>query len=59
MELSFLAAMIIALLLSPVVHAGETMFIKDKGIEIEAFVFGECSQTLIIAAGNGRPAAGD
>ena len=55
--LSFLAAMLIALLLSPAVHASETRIIKDKGIEIEAFVFGKGSQTLIIAAGNGRPAA--
>ena len=55
--LSLLAAMLIALLLSPEVYAGETRIIKDKGIEIEAFVFGKGSQTLIIAAGNGRPAA--
>jgi pimeloyl-ACP methyl ester carboxylesterase len=55
--LSLLTAMIIALLLSPVVHASETRVIKDKGIEIEAFIFGKGSQMLIIAAGNGRPAA--
>ncbi len=36
---------------------GETRIIKDKGIEIEAFVFGKGNQTLIIASGNGRPAA--
>jgi pimeloyl-ACP methyl ester carboxylesterase len=52
-----LAMMLIALFLSPVVQASETRIIKDEGIEIEAFVFGEGSQTLIIAAGNGRPAA--
>ena len=55
--LSFFTAMLIALLLSPAAHAGEIKIIKDKGIEIEAFVFGKGSQTLIIAAGNGRPAA--
>ncbi len=54
--LSLLAAMLITLLLSPIVHC-EMRIIKDKGIEIEAFVFGKGSQTLIIAAGNGRPAA--
>ena len=36
---------------------GETRIIKDKEIEIEAFVFGKGNQTLIIASGNGRPAA--
>ena len=51
------APMLIALLLLPVVHAGETRIIKDKGIEIEAFLFGKGSQLLIIAAGNGRPSA--
>ncbi len=35
----------------------ETRIIKDNEIEIETFVFGEGKQTLIIAAGNGRPAA--
>jgi len=49
--------MLIALLLSPAVHAADTRIIKDNGIEIEAFVFGTGGQTLIIAAGNGRPAA--
>jgi pimeloyl-ACP methyl ester carboxylesterase len=52
-----LAAILIAALLSTAVHAAETRIIKDHGIEIEAFVFGKGSQTLIIAAGNGRPAA--
>jgi pimeloyl-ACP methyl ester carboxylesterase len=55
--LSFFAALLIALLLSFAAHAGEIKIIKDNGIEIEAFVFGKGSQTLIIAAGNGRPAA--
>jgi pimeloyl-ACP methyl ester carboxylesterase len=54
---SFIAALLIALILVSEAHAGETRIIKDGGIEIEAFVFGEGRQTLIIAAGNGRPAA--
>jgi len=37
--------------------ASETRIIKDNEIEIETFVFGEGKQTLIIAAGNGRPAS--
>ena len=55
--LSFFAAIFIALLLSPAVHAGETKIIKDGKIEIEAYIFGKGSETLIMAAGNGRPAA--
>jgi pimeloyl-ACP methyl ester carboxylesterase len=35
---------------------GVRMLIESDGIDIEAFVFGEGSETLIIAAGNGRPA---
>lgn len=54
---SLLVTILIALLLSSAVFARETMIIKDKGIEIEAFVFGQGQQTLIIGAGNGRPAA--
>jgi pimeloyl-ACP methyl ester carboxylesterase len=42
---------------SDAVDAGETKIIKDKDVEIEVFVFGKGSQTLIMAAGNGRPAA--
>jgi hypothetical protein len=34
-----------------------TRIIRDGNIEIEAFTYGEGSETLIIAAGNGRPAA--
>ena len=55
--ISVLATMLTVLLLSSAVDAGETKIIKDNNIEIEAFVFGEGSQTLIMAAGNGRPAA--
>ena len=34
-----------------------TRIIRDGDIEIETFIYGEGSNTLIIAAGNGRPAA--
>lgn len=37
--------------------AGHRKLIKVDGLEIEAFAFGKGPQTLIIAAGNGRPAA--
>jgi pimeloyl-ACP methyl ester carboxylesterase len=33
------------------------IIIKDGAIEIETFIYGNGSETLIIAAGNGRPAA--
>jgi pimeloyl-ACP methyl ester carboxylesterase len=34
-----------------------TRIVRDGDIEIETFVYGEGNDTLIIAAGNGRPAA--
>ncbi len=49
--------MLIAFLLSPVVHAQETMIVTDQGNAIETFIYGQGSETLIIAAGNGRPAS--
>ena len=42
----------------PVLATSEiTRIIRDGDIEIETFIYGEGSDTLIIAAGNGRPAA--
>jgi len=35
----------------------QRQLIKDGEVEIETFVFGSGSETIIIAAGNGRPAA--
>jgi pimeloyl-ACP methyl ester carboxylesterase len=55
--LRLLTLILVGPLLLLTVDAGESRIIKDKGIEIEAFVFGEGRETLIIAAGNGRPAA--
>lgn len=48
----------ISLILSyPVLATSEiTRIIRDGDIEIETFIYGEGSDTLIIAAGNGRPA---
>ena len=36
---------------------GSRMLIKSDGLQIEAFVYGKGSETLIVAAGNGRPAS--
>jgi pimeloyl-ACP methyl ester carboxylesterase len=50
----------LSLILIPPVFAtgtGITRIIRDGDIEIETFIYGEGSDTLIIAAGNGRPAA--
>jgi hypothetical protein len=49
-----------SLILSYPVLAANTevaQIIRDGDIEIETFIYGEGSETLIIAAGNGRPAA--
>ena len=37
--------------------ADETIIVRDGEVEIETFIFGEGQNALIIAAGNGRPAA--
>jgi pimeloyl-ACP methyl ester carboxylesterase len=41
----------------PATSAETTQIIRDGGIEIETFIYGEGGDALIIAAGNGRPAA--
>ena len=50
---------ILFLALVPLLAAaeGNRLLIKSNDIQIEAFVYGKGSQTLIMAAGNGRPAA--
>jgi pimeloyl-ACP methyl ester carboxylesterase len=51
---------LVALLSSYSVTAEEqevTRIVRDGDIEIETFVYGDGNDTLIIAAGNGRPAA--
>ena len=55
-----LVALCVLLLASVPVHAAserEQIIVKSDGLEIEAFVFGEGPETLIMAAGNGRPAS--
>jgi pimeloyl-ACP methyl ester carboxylesterase len=51
--------LIVALLLAQSANAniGQRKIIAVNGSQIEAFVYGKGPQTLIIAAGNGRPAA--
>lgn len=51
--------LIVVLLLAQSANAGsgQRKIIAVDGLQIEAFVYGKGPQTLIIAAGNGRPAA--
>jgi pimeloyl-ACP methyl ester carboxylesterase len=52
-----LFSLILAAFPHPTAGADATSIIRDGDVEIEAFVFGEGQNTLIIAAGNARPAA--
>ena len=55
-----LVALCVLFLAGVPVHAAserERIIVKSDGLEIEAFVVGKGNETLIMAAGNGRPAA--
>jgi pimeloyl-ACP methyl ester carboxylesterase len=50
-------SLLIAAFPSPSAGADKTIIIRDGEVEIETFFFGEGQTTLIMAAGNGRPAS--
>ena len=56
-QLVLLFTFVLAVFAHPTAGADATSIIRDGDVEIEVFVFGEGQTTLIIAAGNARPAA--
>jgi pimeloyl-ACP methyl ester carboxylesterase len=52
-----LLAFLLSFLTLSAAGATETKIIRDGDIEIEIFIFGKGQEVLIMAAGNGRPAA--
>jgi pimeloyl-ACP methyl ester carboxylesterase len=56
-SLGIVSALFLAIVPLHAASEGARLLVKSDGSDIEAFVFGNGAETLILAAGNGRPAS--